>query len=138
MKLEKAGRFLNAQNQVYLKALAEVKAGKKVTHWMWFIFPQLKGLGQSDTSIYYAIEGLVEAADYLKHPVLGKNLVEISYAVLAVEGRTANEIFGSPDDLKLCSSMTLFAQVKDTDPVFNEVLVKYFAGLFDPLTLKLL
>ncbi|TRW21037.1 DUF1810 domain-containing protein, partial [Flavobacterium zepuense] len=89
-------------------------------------------------SIYYAIEGLAEATDYLKHPVLGKNLIEISRAVMTVEGRTANEIFGSPDDLKLRSSMTLFAQVKGADPVFNEVLIRYFAGLFDPLTLKLL
>lgn len=138
MKPEKIQRFLNAQNQSYLKALEEVKAGQKSTHWMWYIFPQLTGLGKSDIAQYYAIENLEEAADYLKHPVLGKNLIEISTAVLSVEGKSAHEIFGSPDDMKLRSCMTLFSKVDETNPVFKDVINKYYGGLLDTLTLQVL
>ncbi|MFV8324890.1 DUF1810 domain-containing protein [Flavobacterium sp. ZS1P14] len=131
-------RFLEAQNQVYLKALSEIKNGKKTTHWMWYIFPQIKGLGSSETAQYYGIKDLNEATAYLQHPILGKHLVEISEEVLNLNGKTAAEIFGTPDDMKLRSSMTLFANVKNADPVFQQVLVKYFNGLPDNLTLQLL
>jgi uncharacterized protein (DUF1810 family) len=130
-------RFLDAQNQTYLKALAEIKNGCKQTHWMWFIFPQLKGLGRSDTANFYGILSLAEAAAYLNHPVLGKHLLEIS-AELLKHSKTAHEIFGSPDDLKLWSSMTLFSQVVNADPVFASVLKHYFDGEPDPNTIKLL
>ncbi|MDQ0639957.1 uncharacterized protein (DUF1810 family) [Pedobacter sp. W3I1] len=138
MESEKINRFLTAQNQAYLKALEEIRAGKKVSHWMWYIFPQLKGLGKSEISEYYALEGIHDATDYLKHPVLGRHLVEISNAVLSLTGRSAHEIFGSPDDMKLRSCMTLFARAKDADQVFKKVLDKYFDGQFDSLTLELL
>ncbi|MFV8344053.1 DUF1810 domain-containing protein [Flavobacterium sp. XS2P39] len=112
-------RFLDAQNQVYLKALSEIKEGKKNSHWMWYIFPQIKGLGSSDTAKFYGISDLQEAASYLAHPILGKHLIEISTAVLQLDGKTASEIVGTPDDLKLRSCMTLFANVQNTDPVFT-------------------
>jgi len=130
-------RFLDAQNQVYLKALAEARNGRKETHWMWFVFPQLTGLGTSDASKYYGIADLDEAAAYLAHPVLGKHLIEISEAVLAIQGKTATDIFGTPDDLKLRSCMTLFAMVSGADPVFQKVLDRYFNGLSDSCTLEL-
>ena len=138
MESEKINRFLTAQNQAYLKALEEIRAGKKVGHWIWYIFPQLKGLGKSEVSEHYALEGINDATDYLNHPVLGRHLVEISNAVLSLTGRSAHEIFGSPDDMKLRSCMTLFAEIKNTDPVFKQVLDKYFDGQFDRLTLELL
>jgi uncharacterized protein (DUF1810 family) len=131
-------RFLNAQNQVYLKALSEIKKGKKDTHWMWYIFPQIKGLGSSETANYYAIKDLNEAAAYLQHPILSKHLVEISEEVLNLKGKTATQIFGTPDDMKLRSCMTLFANVENTNPVFQKVLEKFFNGLPDELTLQLL
>lgn len=133
----KLTRFLDAQNQVYLNALSEIRKGKKQTHWMWFIFPQLKGLGRSSTADYYGITGLEEASAYLQHPVLGKHLVQIASALLESQGRTASDIFGSPDDMKLRSSMTLFSQVENTDPVFQKVLDKYFQGKPDEVTLKI-
>jgi uncharacterized protein (DUF1810 family) len=131
-------RFLDAQNQVYLKALSEIKKGKKDTHWMWYIFPQIKGLGSSETANYYAIKDLNEAAAYLQHPILSKHLVEISEEVLNLKGKTATQIFGTPDDMKLRSCMTLFANVENTNPVFQKVLEKFFNGLPDELTLQLL
>lgn len=131
-------RFLEAQNHTYLKALSEIRSGKKTSHWMWYVFPQLKGLGKSDMAQFYGIESLKEAEDYLAHPVLGKHLVAISDALLAIEGRTANEIFGSPDDLKLCSSMTLFAAAANAHPVFQAVLEKYYGGRYDSSTRLLL
>ncbi len=131
-------RFLDAQNQVYLRALEEIKKGRKTTHWMWFIFPQLAGLGHSDTAKFYAIRDLQEATEYMRHPILGKNLIAIASALLMHEGRTATDIFGSPDDLKLRSSMTLFHYVEGADPVFGEVLLKYFGGYFDSRTVELL
>ena len=133
----KLTRFLDAQNQVYLNALSEIRKGKKQTHWMWFIFPQLKGLGRSSTADYYGITGLEEASAYLQHPVLGKHLVQIASALLESQGRTASDIFGSPDDMKLRSSMTLFSQVENTDPVFQKVLDKYCQGKPDEVTLKI-
>ena len=131
-------RFIDAQNQMYLKALSEIKNGHKQSHWMWFIFPQLKGLGKSETAKFYGIADLNEAQAYLIHPVLGKHLIEITMALLQINNRTANEIFGSPDDMKLRSCMTLFANVKNTNPVFGQVLERYFNGLQDELTLQLL
>jgi uncharacterized protein (DUF1810 family) len=131
-------RFLDAQNQVYLKALSEIKKGKKDTHWMWYIFPQIKGLGSSETANYYAIKDLNEAAAYLQHPILSKHLVEISEEVLNLKGKTATQIFGTPDDMKLRSCMTLFANVENTNSIFQKVLEKFFNGLPDELTLQLL
>ncbi|GGH27914.1 DUF1810 domain-containing protein [Sphingobacterium alkalisoli] len=131
-------RFLDAQNQMYMRALSEIKRGRKESHWMWFIFPQLKGLGQSDTAKYYAISGLREAAAFLKHPVLGKHLIEISEAMLTIRSKSVHEIFGHPDDLKLCSSMTLFANVENSSIVFPSVIDRYFGGLQDEATLRFL
>lgn len=132
-------RFLEAQNQMYVKALSEIKKGRKQSHWMWFIFPQLQGLGSSENARYFGIYGIDEAIRYLKHPVLGKHLLEISQALLTVNGKTASDIFGSPDDMKLHSSMTLFAiAAGDSGSIFEEVLDKYYAGQPDPLTVSLL
>ena len=131
-------RFLDAHNQVYLKALAEIRNGKKETHWMWFLFPQLKGLGKSDTAQFYGIADLKEAEDYLQHPVLGRHLIEISEALLVIEDKTAHEIFGTPDDLKLRSSMTLFANATPSPSVFAKVLNRYFDGMQDEMTLQLI
>jgi uncharacterized protein (DUF1810 family) len=131
-------RFLEAQNQVYLKALSEIKEGKKISHWMWYIFPQIRGLGSSETAKQYGIKDLNEATAYLQHPILGKHLVEISEEVLNLNEKTATQIFGTPDDKKLRSCMTLFANVKNSNPVFQKVLTKYFNGLPDDRTLQLL
>lgn len=131
-------RFLEAQNQMYLTALSEVKKGGKKSHWMWFIFPQLKGLGTSETARYFGLNGILEATEYLRHPVLGRHLIEITEALLAFEGKTANQIFLTPDDLKLRSCMTLFAAVENSNPVFSRVLEKYFNGRPDALTLSIL
>ncbi|MDR6736628.1 MULTISPECIES: DUF1810 domain-containing protein [Sphingobacterium] len=129
-------RFLDAQNQVYLKALSEIKNGRKTSHWMWYVFPQLRGLGSSAISNEYGISGVSEAISYLAHPVLGKHLIEISEALLQLDGFTAEEIFGYPDYLKLRSCMTLFAMVSDTENIFNEVLKKYFDGVADKRTVS--
>jgi uncharacterized protein (DUF1810 family) len=131
-------RFVQAQEGVHEQALAEIKSGRKRSHWMWYIFPQIDGLGFSATSRLYAIKSLAEAKAYLEHPVLGPRLVECAEAALAVEGRTAHEIFGSPDDMKLRSCATLFAHVSPQGSVFHRVLVGYFRGLTDEQTLRLL
>ena len=131
-------RFLDAQDGVYEQALAELRAGRKRTHWMWFVFPQIAGLGHSSTAVYYAIADLAEARAYLAHPLLGARLAECAGALLGVTGRTAHEILGSPDDLKLRSSMTLFAQVAGPDSVFRRVLERYYGGEADARTLDLL
>ncbi|MBX0333834.1 DUF1810 domain-containing protein [Pontibacter sp. HSC-14F20] len=131
-------RFLDAQTDSYEQALSEIKSGRKRSHWMWFIFPQVQGLGYSETAQFYAIKDLEEARLYLQHPVLGPRLVEISKAMLALEGKTANQILGNPDDLKLRSSMTLFAAVPNADPVFKNVLDKYYKGEADEKTRQLL
>jgi uncharacterized protein (DUF1810 family) len=132
-------RFIAAQDRVYDSVLAELQNGQKRTHWMWFIFPQIDGLGHSPTAQHYAIKSIEEARQYLHHPVLGARLVECAEAVVAVEGRSVSAIFGYPDDLKLKSSMTLFASVAENpQSVFNPVLEKYFDGEPDERTLQLL
>ncbi len=131
-------RFLDAQQNTYQQALTEIKNGKKRSHWMWFIFPQIAGLGFSETSKLYAIKNLEEAQLYLEHDILGSRLIEISNALFDIEGKTANQIFGSPDDLKLNSCMTLFALLDDTEPVFDAVLAKYFNAMKDNKTLRLI
>jgi uncharacterized protein (DUF1810 family) len=130
-------RFVSAQASVYPSALAELAAGRKRTHWMWFIFPQIAGLGSSPAAQRYAIASLDEARAYLAHPVLGPRLRECADALLAVEGKSAEEILGYPDDLKLRSSMTLFARAADDPDVFEAVLERYYDGP-DPRTLALL
>jgi uncharacterized protein (DUF1810 family) len=130
-------RFLDAQSPVYATVLAELRAGMKRSHWMWFVFPQMAGLGRSDMACRYAIASSAEAAAYLAHPVLGARLRECSGTVAALDARTAHEIFGSPDDMKFRSSMTLFAHVSPGG-VFDECLRKYFQGKPDPATLALL
>lgn len=131
-------RFLEAQEEDFEIALAEIRAGRKSSHWMWYIFPQIAGLGFSSTSKFYAIRDLTEAGNYLADPVLGRRLVEISSALLEIDGKTANQIFGSPDDVKLKSSMTLFGALENTEPVFQQVLDKYFDGAKDGRTLELI
>jgi uncharacterized protein (DUF1810 family) len=131
-------RFLQAQEDDYGPALSEIRSGRKRTHWMWYIFPQYDGLGFSPTSRRYAIKSLAEAKAYLSHPVLGARLVECSEAALAVQGRSAFEVFGSPDDMKLRSCATLFARVSPTGSVFARLLDKYFQGQPDEQTLRLL
>lgn len=128
-------RFVRAQQSVYKRVLAELQAGEKMSHWMWFIFPQIQGLGRSPVAIEFAISGREEALAYLQHPVLGPRLKECTQLVLLVEGRSALEIFGSPDDIKFRSCMTLFAKVLSEDDIFERALQKYFNGMPDPLTL---
>lgn len=128
-------RFLSAQEGIYQQALSEIRHGKKQSHWMWFIFPQLKGLGHSSTADYYGIIDLDEARQYLEHPVLGKRLVEISKALLELVGTDANAVFGYPDDLKLQSCMTLFSRLNGADPAFKNVLEKYYNRQPDQKTL---
>lgn len=131
-------RFVEAQNPVYESVCAELKAGRKATHWMWFVFPQLQGLGHSATAWHFGIASAAEAAAYLDHPVLGARLRECVGLVLAIDDRTAHEIFSSPDDLKFRSSMTLFAAAAPDDPLFRRALERYYGGAGDPLTLSLL
>jgi uncharacterized protein (DUF1810 family) len=131
-------RFVKAQDDTYSQAIAELKRGRKTSHWMWFIFPQVEGLGLSPTSVKYAIHGTEEAEAYLEHPVLGPRLEECCQAILALQGRSAHEIFGSPDDMKLRSSMTLFAAVSPDGSIFEKVLRKYFDGERDEKTLEVL
>ena len=131
-------RFLDAQKSDYQTALSEIKNGRKRSHWMWYIFPQIQGLGFSETSRYYAIQDTAEAKDFLQHPLLGSRLVAICQELLKLSANDAHAIFGSPDDLKLKSSMTLFAAVPGADPVFQLVLNKFFDGARDPKTLRLL
>jgi len=131
-------RFLDAQATDYAPALAELRAGRKRSHWMWYIFPQIQGLGFSSISQRYAVADAAEAAAYLAHPVLGARLVEIAQALLGLASRNATAVMGSPDDLKLRSSMTLFAQVPGASPVFQQVLDKFFGGQPDAQTLRLL
>lgn len=132
------GRFLSAQESCYDAVLAELRSGQKRTHWMWYIFPQIDGLGHSPTAKHYAIKSMEEARQYLHHPVLGARLVECAEAVLAVKGRSVSEIFGYPDDMKLKSSMTLFARAAAAASVFDQVIDRYFQGERDGMTLRLL
>ena len=130
-------RFVRAQAPDYERALAEIRAGRKRSHWMWYVFPQFAGLGQSPTSQHFAISSLDEARAYLEHPILGPRLTECANAALGVSDKTAHQIFGSPDDLKLKSSATLFALVSADDSVFHRILEKYFDGRADERTLAL-
>lgn len=130
-------RFVQAQNPVYRDVQGELARGRKQSHWMWFVFPQIAGLGLSAMSQRYAIGSRAEAAAYLAHPVLGARLIECTKLVLAVQGRSINAILGAPDDAKFRSSMTLFGAVSD-DPVFDQALARYFAGERDSATLDIL
>jgi uncharacterized protein (DUF1810 family) len=130
-------RFISAQEGVYDRALAELRGGLKRSHWMWYIFPQIEGLGHSPTTRHYSIKSLEEARQYLAHPVLGARLVECAEAVLAVQGQSASDIFGHPDDWKLQSSMTLFKLVSGPRSVFESVLDKYYQGKQDSRTLQI-
>jgi uncharacterized protein (DUF1810 family) len=131
-------RFVEAQDAVYERVRRELREGRKRGHWMWFVFPQLSGLGFSAMAQRYAIATLGEAAAYLEHPILGPRLIECSELVNQVEGRTVNEIFGAPDDLKFHSSMTLFASIPDAPPAFDAALAKYFGGAPDRMTARML
>ena len=128
-------RFIEAQDSVYSQVLDELRRGEKRTHWMWFIFPQIQGLGSSAMAEEYAISGREEAAAYLAHPILGPRLEECTRLVIQVEGRPIGRIFPYPDDLKFRSSMTLFARAAADNRLFVEALQKYFGGEQDPLTL---
>lgn len=133
-------RFVLAQDDhgTFEQAVAEIQVGRKTSHWMWFIFPQIKGLGRSAVAQTYALSGLEEARDYLAHPVLGPRLRQCCAAVLAVEGSTAEQVFGSVDAMKLRSSITLFARAAPDEPVFVEVLDRFFGGEADAATDELL
>ena len=130
--------FVAAQDRVYEQVLAELRAGRKETHWMWFIFPQLRALGRSPMAQKFGLADLHAARAYTFHPILGPRLVECTGLVNRVSGRTAHEIFGNPDDLKFCSSMTLFAHADPQEPAYREALEKYYDGMEDRLTLDLL
>lgn len=131
-------RFTEAQAKNFADALAEIKNGKKRTHWMWYVFPQIQGLGNSEFARFYAIKDLNEATAYLEHPVLGNRLIEISEALLQLDSNDAYQILGSPDEMKLQSSMTLFSLVPNADAVFEAVLKKFYNGVKDPKTMKII
>ena len=128
-------RFVDAQDPVFAQVTAELRAGAKRSHWMWFVFPQIEGLGRSEMARRYAIGSRQEAEAYLRHPTLGPRLRECTRLVCLTEGRSAHQIFGAPDDLKFHSSMSLFANVAPND-IFSEALAKYFDGKADPATLE--
>ncbi|OBK78809.1 DUF1810 domain-containing protein [Mycobacterium sp. 1274761.0] len=127
-------RFVDAQAPVYDAVLAELRAGRKRSHWMWFVFPQLRGLGSSPTAVRFGITSIEEARAYLAHVLLGPRLRECARLVAAIEGRTAQEVFGQPDDMKLRSSMTLFAKATDDNADFVAVLDNFYGGEADPVT----
>jgi uncharacterized protein (DUF1810 family) len=131
-------RFVTAQQVVYEGALGELRQGRKTGHWIWFVFPQLAGLGRSEMSRFYGIESLAEARAYLEHPVLGARLRECAGAVLATSGRTADDIFGSLDAMKVRSSMTLFHRAAPDEPLFSEMLERFYGGVADEATDALL
>jgi len=135
--MESLERFITAQNGVYENARQEIKNGRKTSHWMWFIFPQLMGLGNSETARFYALKDLKEAEDYLKHPILGKRLIDISAELLKLRNKSADAIFGYPDYLKLHSSMTLFSMLATTNDVFKQVLETYYDGIPDKRTTEI-
>ena len=134
----KLKRFTEAQAANYVDALAEIKSGRKQTHWMWYVFPQIQGLGLSETARFYALNDAQEAAAFLAHPVLGPRLLEISQALLGLVSNDAHAILGSPDDLKLQSSMTLFAALPGAPSVFQQVLDKFYHGAKDEKTLRII
>lgn len=129
-------RFVEAQDPIFAQVRDELRAGRKRTHWMWFVFPQISGLGASPMARRYAISSRAEAEAYLQHPVLGARLRECTRLVTEIEGRTIEEIFGRPDDVKFRSSMTLFAHATSDNEIFTEAIAKYFPNGFDPLTLE--
>ena len=129
-------RFVEAQAGVYSQVCSELRAGRKRSHWMWFIFPQIRGLGSSPTAVHYAIDSLAEAAAYLAYPVLGPRLRECTALVLGTSGKTVEAIFGYPDHLKFHSSMTLFAKASSDENIFEEALAKFFGGALDQATLE--
>lgn len=129
-------RFVDAQRGTFDAALAELRRGRKTSHWMWFVFPQIAGLGRSEMARRYAISSREEAVAYLKHPVLGTRLKQCVAALLSTSGRSAHEIMGSPDDMKLRSSLTLFAQVAPDEPIFREALDRFFDGKADDATIE--
>ena len=131
-------RFIKAQQNDYATALSEIKNGKKRSHWMWYIFPQLRGLGMSETARFYGIQGKQEAVAYIESDILGKRLIEISETLAALPGDDAHQVFGSPDDIKLKSCMTLFASLPNANPVFEQVLSKFYDGEKDQKTLQLI
>lgn len=131
-------RFLDAQQEDYQQALAEVKNGRKRSHWIWYIFPQLKGLGMSYNAQYYGISGREEAKAYLEHPILGARLREITKSFLELHGVTAQDVFGSLDAMKVLSSMTLFHEVATKDDLFLSVITKYYQGVPDSRTIEML
>lgn len=131
-------RFVDAQANVYGTVLDELRDGRKRSHWMWFVFPQLRGLGRSPTAVRFSISSIDEARAYLSHPLLGSRLRECARLVSVIEDRTAGEIFGRPDDMKLHSSMTLFARASEDNGDFTAVLDVFYAGQEDPATLALL
>ena len=128
-------RFVDAQQPIYEAVLSELRAGRKRSHWMWFIFPQISGLGHSSTAQTFAVSSLAEAAAYLAHPILGPRLRECAGLVAGIKGRSVDEIFDGPDDLKFHSSMTLFARAAPRESIFAACLEKYFGGQLDPRTL---
>jgi uncharacterized protein (DUF1810 family) len=131
-------RFTEAQARNYADALAEIRNGRKRTHWMWYVFPQIQGLGLSETARFYALRDAREAAAFLAHPMLGPRLLDISSALLGLASGNASAIMGSPDDLKLRSCMTLFAALPGAPPVFQQVLDKFYGGARDEKTLRIL
>jgi uncharacterized protein (DUF1810 family) len=131
-------RFVEAQAENFRQALSEIESGRKESHWMWYVFPQFVGLGMSSMSRRFSIKSADEARAYLKHPVLGPRLVRCCVALMGLEGKTAGQIFGPPDDMKLRSCATLFARVSPAGSVFEKVLEKYFGGEPDPVTLRLM
>lgn len=136
--MDSLNRFIKAQEPKYNIALSEIKNGKKESHWMWYIFPQIKGLGISDTAKFYALEDINETIAFFNHPLLGSRLLEISAALLQLTSNNANEIMGSPDDMKLRSCMTLFNSLPGTSPVFKSVLDKFYDEKEDAATLEII
>ncbi|MGI8580627.1 MAG: DUF1810 domain-containing protein [Chitinophagaceae bacterium] len=131
-------RFLQAQQNIYPQVLKELQSGKKTSHWMWFIFPQIEGLGHSSTAKYYSIKTIEEAKEYLGHPILGNRLLQCSNIIVGIENKNVDEIFGYPDNMKLRSCMTLFNFISPEQRVFADVLEKYFSGEEDGQTLSIL
>lgn len=138
MSKSNLNRFIKAQNNVYQQVVTELRNGRKTSHWMWYIFPQLEQLGRSSTAIFYGIKNLEEAQKYLEHPLLGTRLKECCQILVEGEETSVDKIFGSPDNKKLKSSMTLFDAVPNSDPIFEQVLTKFFNGQKDDKTLSLL